>query len=222
MSRTEGTESAGGAGKLQRLLGRRSPFLWLVLSPLVTAPLSVLLLYTLADELDARSLGLPTTRMEANLQGTLYYYDFWPTWLLLTLPGVVNLLVVVWFLHPNGYVKAAAGTALLMGAVRTFIVLLIFLATSQTDVITHNGGLLLRVALEAKGLLSDLGGHAPGFAKMRLLFTLWLTGSYAWVACLALWPLFNLLMDRFLPHLEPPRKRQRGEPRAWGSFLERR
>ena len=186
-------------------------------------------MYAFAQELDARalglpttSLGLPTTRMEANLHATLYYYDFWPTWLLLTVGGLPNLLVALWFLHRSGYVRVAAGAALVVAALRTFVVLLVFFATSQTNVITHDGGLLIRVALEAKGFLSNLGDHSPEFAKMRMLFTLWLYGAYTWAACLALWPLFNLVMDRFLPQLEPPRKRQRGEPRAWGSFLERR
>lgn len=85
-------------------LGRRSPFLWLVLTPLLTAPLSLVLIFGFAEALDARSLGLPTTRMEANLQATLYYYDFWPTWLLLTIAGLPNLLVALWFLHRSGYV----------------------------------------------------------------------------------------------------------------------
>lgn len=203
-------------------MGRRSPFLWLVLTPLLTAPLSVLLIYGFAEELDAISLGLPTTRMEANLRATLYYYDFWPTWLLLTIAGLPNLLVALWFLHRSGYVRVAAGAALVVGALRTFVVLLVFFATSQTNVISHDGELLVRIALEAKGFLSNIGGHTPEHAKMRMLLTLWLYGAYTWAACLALWPLFNLLMDRFLPHLKPPHKRRPGEPRTWGSFLERR
>ncbi len=203
-------------------MGRRSPFLWLVLTPLLTAPLSVLLIYGFAEELDARSLGLPTTRMEANLRATLYYYDFWPTWLLLTLPGLPNLLVVLWFLHRSAYVRVAAGGALVLAVLRTFVVLLVFFATSQTNVISHDGGLLMRIALEGKGFLANIGDHSPGFAKMRMLLTLWLYGVYAWAACLALWPLWNIVMDRFLPHLRPPQKRRAGESRSWGSFLERR
>ena len=218
----QGSDLAEPTPELRSWLSRRSPFLWLVVTPLLTAPLSAVLMYAFAQELDARSLGLPTTRMEANLHATLYYYDFWPTWLLLTVGGLPNLLVALWFLHRSGYVRVAAGAALVVAALRTFFVLLVFFATSQTNVISHDGGLLIRVALEAKGFLSNLGDHSPEFAKMRMLFTLWLYGAYTWAACLALWPLFNLVMDRFLPHLKPPRKRQRGEPRAWGSFLERR
>ncbi len=213
------------AGALRKLLGglsRRSPFLWLVLTPLLTAPLSVVLIYGFAQELDARSLGLPTTRMEANLRATLYYYDFWPTWMLLTVAGLPNLLVALWFFQPNGYMRVAAGAALVMAVLRTFVVVLVFFATAQTNVISHDGELLMRVALEAKGWLANVGDHSPGFAKMRMLLTLWLYGAYTWAACLALWPLFNLVMDRFLPHLKPPPRRQPGEPRAWGSFLERR
>ena len=203
-------------------MSRRSPFLWLVLTPLVTAPLSAVLIFAFAEELDAHSLGLPTTRMEANLAATLYYYDFWPTWLLLTLAGLPNLLVAVWFFQPSRYVRVAAGAALVVAILRTFVVLLVFFATAQTNVIAHDGGLLLRIALEAKGWLSGLGDHTPEYAKLRMLFTLWFYGIYTWVACVALWRLFNLLMDRFLPHLEPPQRRQPGEPRRWGSFLERR
>lgn len=203
-------------------MGRRSPFLWLVLTPLLTAPLSLLFIYGFAEELDAQSLGLPTTRMEANLRATLYYYDFWPTWLLLTLPGRPNLLVALWFLHRSAYVRVATGGALVLAVLRTFVVLLVFFATSQTNVISHDGGLLMRIALEGKGFLANIGDHSPEFAKMRMLLTLWLYGVYAWAACLALWPLWNIVMDRFLPHLKPPRKRRAGEPRSWGSFLERR
>ncbi|MYK25348.1 MAG: hypothetical protein F4052_00070, partial [Dehalococcoidia bacterium] len=68
----EASEPAGALRKLRGGLGRRSPFLWLVLTPLLTAPLSLALIYGFAEELDADSLGLPTTRMEANLQATLY------------------------------------------------------------------------------------------------------------------------------------------------------
>lgn len=218
----EASEPAGALRKLPGGLGRRSPFLWLVLTPLLTAPLSLALIYGFAEELDAGSLGLPTTRMEANLQATLYYYDFWPTWLLLTIAGLPNLLVALWFLHRSGYVRVAAGAALVVALLRTFVVLLVFFATSQTNVISHDGELLMRVALEAKGFLASVGDHSPGFAKMRMLLTLWLYGAYTWAASLALWPLWNLVMDRFLPHLKPPQKRKPGEPRTWGSFLERR
>lgn len=222
----DGDQGSGIAGAPRRWwgrLGRRSPFLWLVLTPLLTAPLSAVLIYAFAQELDAGSLGLPTTRMEWDGPGaTLYYYDFWPTWLLLTVAGLPNLLVALWFLHGSGYVRVAAGAALVMAILRTFVVLLVFFATSQTDVISHDGERLMRVALEAKGGLANLGDHSPEFAKMRMLLTLWLTGFYLWAACLALWGLWNLVMDRFLPHLRPPRKRQPGEPRGWGSFLKRR
>ncbi len=212
-----------GLRKLRDGLGRRSPFLWLVLTPLLTAPLSAVLIYRFAQELDAQSLGLPTTSiLWDGPQATLYYYDFWPTWLLLTAAGLPNLLVALWFFHPNGYMKVAAGAALVMAVLRTFVVVLVFFAISQTNVISHNGELLMRIALEAKGLLGGPGDHSPEFAKMRMLLTLWLYGAYMWAACLALWGLWNLVMDRFLPHLKPPRKRQPGEPRAWGSFLERR
>ena len=199
----------------------QSPFAWLVVTPLVTAPLSALLLFTFGDALDATALGLPLWRNE-SIPASVYYFDFWPTLLLLTTPGLLNLLVVLWFFQPNGYVRVAAGLALVLALVRTFGVLLFYFWISQSDLISHEGGLLMRLEVEGTGLFAG-GGRPPlDAAKFRLLATMWLYGSIVWAATLAMWGLYNLVMDRFLPDFKPPHRRRPGEPRSWGGVFDRR
>ena len=51
---------------------------------------------------------------------------------------------------------------------------------------------------------------------------MWLFGAFAWGPSVLAWGLFNLVMDRFLPHLKPPQGQKAHEPRHWGNFLGRR
>ena len=215
---------AGVPGRIVRVwrwAGRQSPLALPVVSPVVTVPLTAVLVFAFAEQLDARALGLPIWRNEA-IPASVHYFDFWRTWLLLTAPGLLNLLVVLWFFQRNAYRRVAAGLALVVGLVRTFGVLFAFFALAQSDLIVHEGVPLMRLEVERSGLLALEPRASTGDALLQLLVTLWLYGAYAWGPSVLIWGLYNLSMDRFLPHLKPPQERQSGEPRGWGSFLARR
>ena len=207
-------------GKARRWFAKRSPLAWPLVTPVLTVPLSALLVFAFAQDLDAPSLGLPIWRNEA-VPARLYYFEFWPTYLLLTGPGVLNLLVVLWAFQRNGYVRVAAGVGLVVAIVRSFVVVLVFFAIAQSDVISHEGGLLIRMEVENRGIIS-LDDHSPGTALLRLLSTTWLFGAYAWGGSLLVWGLYNLAMDRLLPDLKPPKPSRAREPTSWGGFFERR
>lgn len=201
--------------------GRRSPLALLVVSPILTAPLTAILVFGFARELNARELGLPVWRNEL-IPATLHYFDFWPTALLLIGPGLVNLLVVLWFFQRNGYLRVAAALGLVVALARTVGVLLVFFAISQSDLIVHEGQLLMRIEVERTGFLALEPRASPREALVRLVLTVWLVGAFAWGPSVLAWGLYNLVMDRFLPHLKPPQMRRPGEPRSWASFFERR
>ena len=206
-------------GRTWRWVGGHSPFALLAVTPLVTVPVTALLVFTLAQDLNAGTLGLPVLR-DQGTAARLYYFDFWPTWALITTPGLLNMLVVLWFFQRNTYVRVEAGIALVVAIVRTFGVLLAFFAISQSDLITHEGGILMRLEVDYRVL--SLAVHSPGSALLRLLATVWLSGVVVWGLTVLAWGLYNLVMDRFLPHLNPPKRRQAVEPRRWGGFLDRR
>ena len=214
-------ESPGMITRAWRWAGRRSPLALLVVSPILTAPLTAILVFGLARELNARELGLPVWRNEL-IPATLHYFDFWPTALLLIGPGLVNLLVVLWFFQRNGYLRVAAALGLVVALARTVGVLLVFFAISQSDLIIHEGQLLMRIEVERTGFLALEPRASPREALVRLVLTVWLFGAFAWGPSVLAWGLYNLVMDRFLPHLKPPQTRRPGEPRSWASFFERR
>ena len=208
-------------GRARRWTARRSPLVVLLFTPLVTAPISAVLVFGFSETIDPRVLGLPRIREEGPFPATNFYFDFWPTWLLLIGPGFLNLLVALWLFQRNGYVRVAAALALGVAAIRVFVVPLLYFSFGQSDIISHEGGRLMRMEVENTGFL--LGrAPTPEIARLQLLVNVWLHGAYAWGATIALAGLFNLLMDRIWPRLKPPRKRQPGEPRGWGGFLERR
>ena len=214
-------ERPGVIERAWRWIGTRSPLAWVVLTPVLTAPLTAVLVFGFARELNARELGLPVWRNEI-IPATLHYFDFWPTALLLIGPGLLNLLVVLWFFQRNGYMRIAAAIALVVALLRTVGVLFVFFAISQSDLIFHDGQLLMRIEVERTGFLALEPRASPREALVRLVLTMWLFGAFAWGPSVLLWGLYNLVMDRFLPHLKPPRVRRAGEPRSWASFFERR
>ena len=208
-------------GRAGRWTARRSPLVVLLVTPLVTAPISAVLVFGFSETIDAGVLGLPRFREEGPFPATNFYFDFWPTWLLLIGPGFLNLLVALWLFQRNGYVRVAAALALVVAAIRIFVVPVLYFSFGQSDIISHDGGRLMRMEVENTGFL--LGrAPTPEIARLQLLVNVWLHGAYAWGATIALAGLFNLLMDRIWPGLKPPRQREPGEPRSWGGFLEGR
>ena len=203
----------------------RSPFLWIALTPAATAPLSLLLLWTLGGEHDAAALGLPAgelCRFQGNIAQTcFFYFDFWRTWALLAIPGALNLLAALWLLNRNGYVRVAAGVALALGLARSLVVPLAAVAISQFDLIS-DGGLYYRVEIAAAGAIGDISAPSEGRALRQLLTAAWIGGGVAWAATVVVWRLYEPLMARFWGSLAPPWGPRPEEPRRWTGFQGRR
>ena len=217
----------GGTGGGQRVLTwvkKRSPLVWILVTPVATLPLSALLLFTLGGEHDANALGLPAgdlCRFQGHIAQTcFYYFDFWRTGLLLAAPGVVNLLVALWLLDRNGYVRVAAAVALVLAVVRTLVVPLATVAVSQFDVIDV-GGLLLRVEVEATGMFIDVTSPSEGVAIRRLLTAAWIGGAVLWGVSAVVWQAYEPLMAHFWRSLDPPGGPRPNTPPRWTGFLRR-
>ena len=206
-------------------IGKRLPFFWISVTPVVTVPLSALLLFTVGGEHEAEALGLPAgdlCKFDGMIAQTcFYYFDYWRTWLLLALPGVVNLLVLLWFLNRNGYVRVAATAALVLGLARSLVIPLATLAVAQFDVI-DDGGLWLRVEIAARGMVTDIDPPTVNLAVRQLLFTVWIAGAVMWVLTVALWRAYEPLMARYWRNLDPPGGPRPDQPPRWTGFLSRR
>ncbi len=207
-------------------LRARLPFVWITITPVVTVPLSALLLYTLGGEHTASALGLPAgelCRFEGHIaQKCFYYFDFWRTWLLFAIPGVVvNLGVVLWLLNRSGYVRVAAVTTLLLGLVRSLVIPMAAVAVSQFDVVT-DAGLWLRVEIVARGVIVDIESPSTNLAIRQLLIAAWAGGAVMWVLTVAVWRAYEPLMARFWRGLEPPGGPRPDQPPRWIGFLGRR
>ena len=206
-------------------IGKRLPFFWISVTPVVTLPLSALLLFTVGGEHEAEALGLPAgdlCKFDGMIAQTcFYYFDYWRTWLLLALPGLVNLLVLLWFLNRNGYVRVAATAALVLGLARSLVIPLAALAVAQFDVI-DDGGLWLRVEIAARGMVTDIDPPTVNLAVRQLLFTVWIAGAVMWVLTVALWRAYEPLMARYWRNLDPPGGPRPDQPPRWTGFLSRR
>ena len=216
----DGAETTSTIGKLWSRLGARSPLELIMLTPVVTLPLSALLIFTVGGALDVSALGLVEkewTRDAGRLDRTHYFYfDFWVTWLLLTGPGVVNLLVARWLFHELTYVRLAAGISLVLALLRTFVVPLASIVWLSASVI-GDAGLLIRIPIGEQG---DPSRPTALLATLRLLTTAWTGGLGMWLVTVALLYSYEPLMARFWPSLQPPREPD--EPRTWGRLPGRR
>ena len=204
---------------------RRLPFLLITVSPLATAPLAALLLFTAGGEHSAEALGLPESdlcKFEGFIAQTcFYYFDFWRTWLLLAIPGVLNLGVLLWFLNRNGYVRVAAVVALALGLVRTLIVPVATIALSQIAFVS-DGGWFLRVEVETTGVVTDFSSPSEGTAIRRVLTAAWIGGAIFWGITVLVWRAYEPLMARYWRSLDPPGGPRLDAPKRWTGFLTRR
>ncbi len=217
-----------GAARSRRILnwiGKRLPFFWISATPVVTLPLSALLLFTVGGEHGATALGLPEDdlcKFQGHIaQRCLYYFDFWRTWLIFAGPGVLNLLAALWFLNRNGYVRVAAAAAFVLGLARSFVIPLAALAVAQFDVI-DDGGSWLRVEIAARGMVTDVEAPSENLAIRQLLLTAWAGGAVLWVLTVALWRAYEPLMARYWRNLDPPGGPRPDQPPRWTGFLSRR
>lgn len=206
-------------------LRTRSPFVWVLVTPVVTLPLSALLLLTLGGEHEAAALGLPQNelcRFDGLLAQTCtYYFDFWRTWLLLAIPGAFNLLVLLWALHRNGYVRLAAVIALVLALVRSLVVPVAAIGVSHFALFSE-AGLYFQGEVIAGGGVGDIDPPSAERALRQLLTAAWIGGGVAWVVTLVVWQVYEPFMARYWRTLEPPWGPRPEEPKRWTGFLHRR
>lgn len=220
-----GAEAAPRAERARRWLAQRSPFFWITVSPLVTAPLGILFVFFLGGEREAAALGLPagdSCRFRGNIaQACFYYFDVWRTGLLLAAAGAPSLLAGLWLLRRNGYVRVAAALALALALARTLIVPGATIALSQFEL--HDvDGFWFRVEVAAGGGPGAVEAPTATAATWRLLLAVWAGGAVFWAATVALWRAYEPLMARFWRTLEPPGGPRPGAPPRWTGFLRQR
>ena len=185
---------------MRALLRRQSPFLWIAVTPVVTVPLSALLIYTLGGEHDPNVLGLPAGEYCAYTgpaEQCFYYYELWRTLLLFTIPGLPILGVLAWFGARSTYMRWAAGAAGVLAVVRLFLPV-VAIVISQFALVDEAGELYLRVEAGE--------GERP---TNQLLFAAWTVGFGAWVLSLVAWWAFEPVMARLRPEMPPPEGHQR-------------
>ena len=214
-----------GALRRRLRLRTRSPFLWLLVTPLATLPLSALLLFTVGGAVDAQALGLTESewvRADGRLDYLHYFYfDFWLTWLLFAAPGALNLAAAWWLFHELAYVRLAAAIAMALALLRTFAVPVAAILWLTGDVAGVAGGgerLILIPISEHR----SVSGPSPTLAAFNLLGTAWAGGMGMWLVTFGLLHAYEPLMVRLFPRLQPPRERDPDEPRSWGGFYRRR
>ena len=220
----EGELGTTAFGSVRDRLSTLSPLAWILLTPLMTLPLSGVLLFTVAGAADPEALGL-TEREWVSFGGRFdrvnyFYFDFWTTCALLMGPGLLNLAVALWLFHRLTYVRLAAAIALALALVRTFAVPLgALLLLSSVDVI-GDAGLLIRVSIGESGLRNE--DPSGQLATFEMLGRVWAGGLGMWLVTAAVLWAYEPLMARFRPDLAPPRERQAAQPGGWGGFLARR
>ncbi len=91
-----------------------APFLWVMLTPIVTVPLSIYLFIVLAGYHEPEEIGLPS-------KASHEYFEVGPTLMAFTLPGLLNLVPFAWALAPKPRVRIAGIVAGLLGLLRLLI-----------------------------------------------------------------------------------------------------
>ena len=125
-----------------------NPFLWIILTPIVTVPLSMLLFGLLVGTHDGSEVGLPNTSLPGGERyercfidcpsyTTYEYSEVAPTVVALPFPGLLNLAPFVWAFSKKPKVRIAGIVAGLLGLLRLSVaptvLMLLFTRLTGTD-----------------------------------------------------------------------------------------
>ena len=171
-------------------------FILILVTPIVTVPVTAAVFDGLIRQ--PEEIGLPPNGSgfgwgpfegggcNSLLGPTCYEYaEFAPTLLAFTLPGLVNLLPILWILSSRPRARLAGVVAGVLGIFRLSIPVMVLLL--DFDRITApDGGSYLRWASSA---LFDLGLSGPEG-------DVWLFGGFAWLGCLIALFAFWTLTDK--------------------------
>lgn len=155
------------------------PFQWIILTPIVTVPLSAILFSLLAGNQEPKAVGLPASDAGCSLFCAAYEYsELNPTLIAFTVPGLVNLVAFAWVLSKEPRVRIAAMVAGLLGLLRLSIPTIALLLTTHR--LTNYDGVTY--------LQWDVGGIGPSFQMPH--FDVWFFGALAWVGSLLVLAVF--------------------------------
>jgi len=156
-------------------------FVWILMTPIVTVPVSAAVFDGLIRQ--PEEIGLtPNSRSAAcrELFGICYEYaEFSPTLLAFILPGLMNLLPILWILSARPRARLAGVVAGLLGLFRLSIPVMVLLLGFDR-ITAPDGGSYLRWASSP---LLDLGLSVPEES-------VWTLGALAWMGCLIVLFLF--------------------------------
>ncbi len=158
------------------------PFLWIILAPIVTVPLSAILFSTLAGYHSPAEVGLPDRSSHGWFSFIREYSEVVPTLIAFSLPGLFNLAPFVWMLSAKPRVRMAGALAGLMGLVRLGIPLAVLML--GFDRLTNASG------------TSYFDFVTEGF----VLFwgephdVIWFFGALAWLGTLLVWASFLMIL----------------------------
>lgn len=167
----------------------RNPFLWIMLTPIITVPLGALLFVLLVGTHDGSQVGLPNTSLPVRFQGciidcpsyTAYEYsEVAPTVVALALPGLLNLAPFVWAFSKKPKVRTAGIVAGLLGLLRVSVpptvLMLLFTRLTGTD-----GRSYFQYSYDPDPFLDTEPIAEP---LLELLLAVWGIGFLAWLASL--------------------------------------
>ena len=185
------TSARARTGRFGRLDKWWSPFVWILVTPIVTLPLSVLLSPSAHD---GPELGLPDEPPDAiagfcpegddpfgscipNFLSPYYeYYEVTPIVMAFALPGLLNLASFGWAASGKRRVRAAGIVAGLLGLLRLSIPVTVLMSLNR---LTSEDG------------RSYLQFEATLFSDLHL--GVWLLGFMAWVGSSVVFVVFGVL-----------------------------
>ena len=205
--RCTATRGRAPRGRLSWLTKWWLPFLWIILTPIVTVPLSVTLSESFGARHTAAEVGLPEEPSGVidgwcpegedpygmcipNFLAPYYvYYEITPTLVGVLLPGLINLAPFIWALSKTRRTRRAGVTAGLAGVLRVAVPAMVLMGSF--DRLTGVGG----------GTYFQVETTFLGWEPYS---SVWVAGFFAWGASLALWVIFDwMTRERHQPNPTP-------------------
>jgi hypothetical protein len=167
------------------------PFLWITLTPAVTVPVSAFVFGTLIRQ--PEEVGFPPNNPQSQIdifQGGSCdsflsspcheYAEAVPALLAFAVPGLLNLAPIAWVLSKSIRVKVAALVALLLGALRSAIPVLVLMFGYET-------------VANSEGTSYFRWDTLDFIVPSEPTFSIWVLGALAWFGSLLVWAVFRVL-----------------------------
>ncbi len=170
------------------------PFLWVILTPIVTVPLSAILFGVLAGYHEPHEVGLPPNPPPCPRPFELFadpdpdcgpqfgYSEVSVTLLAFIVPGLLNLAPFLWVSSTRPRVRAAGIVAGLLGLLRLALPPTVLMLAQ--DRVSSDGGSYFEYVL--------------GWFDGSPFIDVWFFGAAAWLGSLLVWWLFILLWGLFI------------------------